>query len=91
MVGIYPSNLFKKDLIKLKKENSKSHSKVLELIIDIETNYKEPLKGIGKPEKLKGNYQGFYSRRIDKKNRLIYGCEDSRILLVSCYGHYTDR
>ena len=50
--------------------DKKIFKKINDLIKDIERN--GALNGIGKPEALKGNFQGYYSRRIDEKNRLIY-------------------
>jgi toxin YoeB len=49
-----------------------------------------PTTGIGKPEELKYELTGYWSRRIDKKNRLIYRIEEEKITVVvaSAYGHY---
>ncbi|CZE50523.1 addiction module antitoxin [Campylobacter geochelonis] len=52
-----------------KKEDKKTLSKINKLLKDIA---REPFGGLGKPEALKGNLSGFYSRRIDDKNRLVY-------------------
>ena len=57
------------------------------LIKDIGRN---PFEGIGKPEPLKGNLSGFWSRRIDEEHRLVYVVEDNAILIISCRGHYED-
>jgi len=54
----------------------------------IEATLREPFKGIGKPEALKENLSGFYSRRIDDTNRLIYAVTDSHITIISCRYHY---
>ena len=79
---------FKQDAQKLKKEDKKLHSKVLELIINtLET----PYEGIGKPEALKGDSEGYWSRRIDAKHRLIYKVEGDAVEFISCYGHYGDK
>jgi len=86
------TNQFKKDIQKLKSENLKLSSKVMDLILAIENSKEQPLSGIGQPELLKGNLKGCYSRRIDKKHRLIYRYSDSnKIELISCYGHYSDK
>lgn len=87
------SSQFKSDLKKLKKENPKNPSKVLDLITSIDDNPETPLQGIGQPEKLKGNYfSGCYSRRITQKHRLIYRFSSAvNIDLISCYGHYDDK
>jgi toxin YoeB len=52
-----------------------------------------PTTGTGQPEKLKYNLAGFYSRRINKKYRLVYLVEASvvRVLVVSAWSHYGDK
>lgn len=47
-----------------------------------------PFEGIGKPEPLKANLSGFWSRRIDDTNRLVYEADDLQISIVSCRYHY---
>lgn len=47
-----------------------------------------PFDGIGKPEPLKANLSGYWSRRIDEKNRLVYSVEDDSIIILSCRFHY---
>ncbi|NNN21650.1 MAG: Txe/YoeB family addiction module toxin [Acidimicrobiales bacterium] len=47
-----------------------------------------PFSGSGKPEPLKENYSGYWSRRIDKQNRLIYSVSDTDITVVACRFHY---
>ena len=59
--------------------------KVLELIQDIDKN---PITGLGKPEELKGNMQGFWSRRISDEHRIIYKVTDDEIQIFSCRYHY---
>jgi len=44
--------------------------------------------GIGKPESLKENLSGFYSRRIDDCNRLVYAVNDTHITVIACKYHY---
>ena len=46
------------------------------------------LQGIGKPEPLKYDKSGLYSRRIDEANRLVYQITDDQIIVKSCKGHY---
>jgi len=46
--------------------------------------------GIGKPEPLKGEFSGFWSRRIDEVNRLVYRIKDDALEILSCRGHYDD-
>ncbi len=47
-----------------------------------------PFEGIGKPEPLKGNLKGKWSRRIDDENRLVYEVSDDEITVLSLFGHY---
>jgi toxin YoeB len=74
------------DLKLFKPGNQKLVFGILELITDIQS---DPFKGIGKPEPLKGNYKGFWSRRIDDEHRLVYKVSDDSIEIYSCYGHYS--
>jgi toxin YoeB len=47
-----------------------------------------PFDGTGKPEPLKGNLRGYWSRRIDDEHRLVYEVSPTEIKVISCYGHY---
>ncbi|MEO1341677.1 MAG: Txe/YoeB family addiction module toxin [Cyanobacteria bacterium J06635_13] len=47
-----------------------------------------PFTGIGKPEPLKENLSGFWSRRIDDTNRLVYAVDDKYLTIISCRFHY---
>jgi toxin YoeB len=49
---------------------------------------REPFDGIGKPEALKLNLNGFWSRRINEEHRIVYKIEDSDIIIAQCRGHY---
>lgn len=51
---------------------------------------REPFAGLGKPEPLKGDKQGYWSRRIDEVNRIIYKIENDQLIIVQCGGHYDD-
>jgi len=53
----------------------------------------DPRTGTGQPEKLKYDLEGFWSRRINKKHRLIYEIEDEiiTVIVVNAYSHYTDK
>ncbi len=55
------------------------------LLSDIERNGHE---GIGKPEALRHDFAGYWSRRITEKDRLIYRCDDNNIYIAACKGHY---
>ncbi len=65
--------------------DKKKARRILELIKDIQQH---PFEGIGKPEALKYNLQGYYSRRIDQQHRLIYKIENSELIIISCRYHY---
>lgn len=54
----------------------------------IKESLRTPFKGIGKPEALLGDLSGFWSRRIDEKNRLVYEVTDAAITIISCRYHY---
>lgn len=49
---------------------------------------KTPFEGLGKPEPLKDDLSGFWSRRIDETNRLVYAVSDDAITIISCRYHY---
>ncbi len=70
-------------------QDQKTLKKINRLIINIKQN--GALQGIGKPELLKHDKSGLYSRRIDDSNRLIYGIDKlQNIRIISCKGHYED-
>ena len=54
----------------------------------INNTMKQPFEGIGKPEPLRENLSGFWSRRIDDTNRLVYAVDDDFITIISCRYHY---
>ncbi|SCZ82123.1 Txe/YoeB family addiction module toxin [Acidaminobacter hydrogenoformans] len=47
--------------------------------------------GIGKPEPLKYDYKGFWSRRIDDNNRIVYRVDGEQIIIAQCGSHYRDK
>ena len=47
-----------------------------------------PFTGLGKPEPLKGNLSGYWSRRINDADRLVYEYKDEQLRIISCRGHY---
>ena len=49
---------------------------------------RDPFEGIGKPEPLKYQFKGYWSRRIDHEHRLIYSVTENSIVVMSCYSHY---
>ncbi|HPG63454.1 MAG TPA: Txe/YoeB family addiction module toxin [Casimicrobium sp.] len=54
----------------------------------IEATLRDPFDGIGKPEALRENLSGFWSRRIDDANRLVYAVEAEQIVVIACRYHY---
>jgi len=68
------------------KNNDKSISKKIDKLI--KETLREPFNGIGKPEKLKGNLSGYWSRRITQEHRLVYKYEDDILIIASCRFHY---
>jgi toxin YoeB len=67
------------------KIDRKIYNKIVELLKDIE---RSPFSGIGKPEPLKYELSGFWSRRISDEHRLVYQVTDREILIGSCKSHY---
>ena len=57
----------------------------------IEAAAREPFAGIGKPVPLRGNWRGFWSRRIDDTHRLVYEIQGGDLVFVQCRYHYGDR
>lgn len=51
---------------------------------------RSPFESVGMPEPLKANLSGYWSRRIDEVNRIVYCEKDGAIIVVSCQGHYED-
>ncbi|MCO1336834.1 Txe/YoeB family addiction module toxin [Microbulbifer sp. OS29] len=54
----------------------------------INETMRTPFKGTGKPEPLKGGLSGYWSRRIDQTNRLVYAFEGGELTIISCRYHY---
>jgi toxin YoeB len=74
------------DLARWAKTDPKLVKKVFELLDDI---HKHPFEGLGKPEPLKHQFKGYWSRRITDEHRLIYRVLSSgEIYLLSAFGHY---
>ena len=66
-------------------QDKKTLKRINALVKDIE---RTPYEGIGKPEPLKGNLSGWWSRRIDEKNRIVYRQNDGTIQIAECRTHY---
>ena len=61
--------------------------KILQLIADVQ---RHPYEGLGKPEPLRHDYAGFWSRRIDEEHRLVYEVKQNEIIIAQCRFHYKD-
>ncbi|MDB9515266.1 Txe/YoeB family addiction module toxin [Kamptonema animale CS-326] len=68
-------------------EDKKVHRKIIILINDI---LRQPFAGLGKPEPLKHELSGYWSRRITDEHRLVYEVTDTEIIILSCRFHYDD-
>jgi toxin YoeB len=73
------------DYIYWQGQDKKTLKRINKLITDTK---RSPFDGIGKPESLKENLSGFWSRRIDETNRLVYAIDDSKLTIISCRYHY---
>ena len=69
-------------------EDRKTLKKINQLVNDIARNGNECL---GKPEPLSGNLSGYWSRRINDKDRLIYRTDDNNIYILACRYHYGEK
>ena len=76
------------DYLYWQKQDRKTLDRIHLLLKDIDRN---GYRGIGKPEPLTGNLRGWWSRRIDDKNRIVYRIKDGRIEIIQCGSHYRDR
>ncbi len=54
----------------------------------IKETTREPFSGIGKPEPLKNNLKGYWSKRITDEHRLVYKVQDNQLIIISCKFHY---
>ena len=70
------------------KDDKKTLKRILLIIQDIDRN---GYVGIGKPEPLKYNLSGYWSRRIDDANRIVYKIENDVIKIAQCGSHYRDK
>lgn len=66
-------------------QDKKTLKRINQLLADIKRNN---FSGMGKPEPLKNNFSGFWSRRIDGANRIVYKIEGEFIQIIQCKGHY---
>lgn len=68
-------------------QDRKTLKRINSILKDID---RQPFDGIGKPEPLTADKQGYWSRRIDAENRIIYKVEPDQIVILQCGGHYDD-
>lgn len=73
------------DYVYWQTQDKKTLKRINKLITDVK---RSPFEGVGKPEPLKENLSGFWSRRIDDTNRLVYAVDDNAITIISCRYHY---
>ena len=69
-------------------QDKKTLKRINLILKDIDRNGYE---GLGKPEPLSGNLAGYWSRRIDDKNRIVYKIENNQIIIAQCGSHYRDK
>ena len=84
MLKLWSDNAWE-DYLYWQTQDKKTLKRINQLLKDIDRNGYE---GIGKPEPLKYELQGFWSRRIDNEHRLVYRINEDRIEIVSCRLHY---
>ena len=79
-----------RDALKLRHEEPKSFAKLMKMVDELKEH---PTTGTGKPEYLKYDKRGVWSRRITQKHRMVYSIEDEivEVYVVSSYGHYDDK
>lgn len=65
--------------------DKKTYRKIVSLIKDID---RSPFEGLGKPEALKHDWTGYWSRRITSEHRLVYKVTDSDVIIAACRYHY---
>lgn len=68
-------------------QDRKTIKRINQLLKDIKRN---SFEGMGKPEPLKNNLSGYWSRRIDNTNRLVYKIRNEQIEIIQCRGHYNN-
>ena len=86
MIKIWSDNAWE-DYLYWQRQDKKTLRRINQLLKDIDRNQND---GIGKPEPLKHERQGYWSRRIDDSNRLIYRIVNDHIEIAQCRSHYND-
>jgi len=85
MIKLFTDNAWK-DYLYWVENDKKQLKRINDLIKEID---RTPFDGIGKPEALKQNFKGYWSRRIDQEHRLIYKILDDQIIFIAFRFHYT--
>ena len=75
------------DYLYWQSQDKKTLKRINNILKDID---RQPFSGMGKPELLTGDKQGYWSRRIDEANRIVYKVERDQIVITQCGGHYDD-
>lgn len=75
------------DYIYWQTQDKRTLKRINTIIKDIQ---RTPFDGIARPEALKGNLRGFWSRRIDEVNRIVYKEQNGAIIIAACRGHYEE-
>jgi len=73
------------DYLHWQEQDRKTLHRINEMIRDAS---RSPIMGIGKPEPLKGNLKGWWSRRITQEHRLVYRVKDDTLVIMQCRFHY---
>ena len=83
MIISFEANAFN-DFNEWATRDKKLYKRIVNLIKDIR---RSPYQGLGKPEALKYELKGYWSRRINDEHRLVYKVEDNRLIIISCKYH----
>ncbi len=81
---IFEANAFT-DFTEWAARDKKLHNKIVQLIKDVQ---RSPFTGLGKPEPLRHELSGYWSRRINQEHRLVYKVTDEDIIIIACKYHY---
>jgi toxin YoeB len=82
---IFEGNAFQ-DFVEWATIDKKLYQRIVNLILD---TLRHPFTGLGKPEPLRHELRGYWSRRINDEHRLVYKVTDDAIIIISCRYHYT--
>ena len=74
------------DYLWFQEHNRPLFKRINDLIKDAQ---RSPFRGLGKPEPLKGELSGYWSRRINAEHRLVYGVSETALTIIACRHHYT--